>query len=467
MKNKDILNQIKKIHFIGIGGISMSGLAEILHRRGYKVTGSDSGESDLTKHLQKLGITVYKGHSASNISPETELIVYTAAISEDNPELIEAGRRNIKIMDRAMLLGIIMSWYPFSVAVAGTHGKTTTTSMVSDIFLSAGKEPTITLGGMLPSINSNFRIGSSEFFIAEACEYFDSFLKFYPTIGIILNVEADHLDYFKDLEHIESSFRSFAENIPDGGALVINGSIPSLNKITPGLTCKVLTYGTPEDDWYAEDITHIEEGYAFNVVGLGKNMGRFTLKMYGEHNIQDALAACAACYEAGISPEEIRHGLAVFKGPRRRFEYIGSVNGVNVIDDYAHHPTEIKACLMAARDYPHKNIFCVFQPHNYTRTRSLLNEFADALILADKVVLLDIYSNRESNMQGVHSLNLLEKIKEKGKEAYYFSTFDDAEKFLLKKSFPGDLLITMGAGNVNFLGENILRTGLSTLSTDF
>lgn len=466
MENYNLLKTNRNIHFIGIGGISMSGLSEILHRRGYRITGSDSTPSKITRHLEELGIRVYYGHHPDNLPTDAELIVHTAAVKDDNPEMMEAKERGLPVIDRALLLGIIMKWYKNPIAVSGTHGKTTTTSMISEIFLAAELDPTITLGGVLPAIGGNFRMGGSENFIAESCEYFDSFLKFYPRIGIILNIEEDHLDYFKNLHHIETSFHTFALNIPKDGTLVINGALSSLKKITEDLPCKVITYGTTSDHWYAENISIDTEGrYSFDLIGFGDKKGRISLSVYGKHNIENALAACAASVESGVDMVSIQKGIANFKGTCRRFEYKGSISGIEIFDDYAHHPTEIRACLQGASLYPHNNLWCVFQPHNYSRTKTLLDEFGKSFVLADKVVLLDIYSNRETNPSIVHSLDLLKKVKETGKEAHYFSSFEEAETFLLENCFPKDLLITMGAGDVYLLGESMLRTGLSTLST--
>ena len=446
------------VHFIGIGGISMSGLAEILLDEGFTISGSDSKESDLTKHLEAKGISVFYGQKASNIIPGIDLIVYTAAIHEDNPEFAQAKAQGLPMLSRAELLGQIMDNYELSIAVAGTHGKTTTTSMISQILLEAKTDPTITVGGILEAINGNLRVGESEVFISEACEYTNSFLNFRPKYSIILNVEAEHLDFFKDLDDIRKSFHKFAANTLADGATIINGEIDNYTEIVKGLPQRIITYGLNSSyDYYAENITYDEKACAiFSVMHDGQKIMDVHLNVPGKHNVSNSLAAIALCDIMDIPNEAVISGLLKFGGANRRFQYKGKIDGITIIDDYAHHPTEIKATLTAAANYPHERLVLVFQPHTYSRTKAFLDDFAEVLSMADVVVLADIYAAREQNTYGVSSKDILNLLKKKGTEAYYLPSFEEIEKFLLKNCINGDLLITMGAGNVVEIGEALL-----------
>lgn len=446
------------VHFIGIGGISMSGLAEILLDEGFTISGSDSKESDLTKHLEAKGISVFYGQKASNIIQGIDLVVYTAAIHEDNPEFAEAKAQELPMLSRAELLGQIMDNYEQSIAVAGTHGKTTTTSMISQILLEAKTDPTITVGGILEAINGNLRVGESEVFISEACEYTNSFLNFRPKYSIILNVEAEHLDFFKDLDDIRKSFHKFAANTLADGATIINGEIDNYAEIVEGLPQKIITYGLNSSyDYYAENITYDEKACAiFSVMHDGQKIMDVHLNVPGKHNVSNSLAAIALCDIMNIPNVAVISGLLKFGGANRRFQYKGKIDGITIIDDYAHHPTEIKATLTAAANYPHERLVLVFQPHTYSRTKAFLDDFAEVLSMANVVVLADIYAAREQNTYGVSSKDILNLLKKKGTEAYYLPSFEEIEKFLLKKCINGDLLITMGAGNVVEIGEALL-----------
>lgn len=446
------------IHFIGIGGISMSGLAEILLKENFTISGSDAKESPLTKALEEKGATVYYGQRASNICDSVEVVVYTAAIHPDNPEFACAAEKGIPMLTRAQLLGQIMRNYNTSIAVAGTHGKTTTTSMVSHILLEGDCDPTISVGGILPAIGGNIRVGKSETFLTEACEYTNSFLSFFPKISIILNIDADHLDFFKDIHDIRHSFRLFAELLPADGSLIINADTPEYESIIKDLSCGVITYGLEtKADYAAQDITFDSLGRAsFTVIKNGQALTSCTLQVPGLHNVSNALASFAAGELLGLSKEIITAGLQSFTGTERRFQNKGSIANITVIDDYAHHPTEIMATLKALNNYPHKTAWCVFQPHTYTRTKALLTEFADALSLAERVILADIYAARESNTLNISSEDLQKLIVEKGTPCEYFSTFDEIENFLLENCTPGDLILTMGAGDVFKIGEHLL-----------
>lgn len=446
------------VHFIGIGGISMSGLAEILLNRHFTVTGSDARKSELTTHLEEKGASVIYGQTAQNITPHIDVVVFTAAIHEDNPELAAARAQNIPCLTRAQLLGQIMRNYPTPVAVSGTHGKTTTTSMISEILLAADTDPTLSVGGILSSIHGNIRVGKSPLFVTEACEYTNSFLSFYPKISLILNIEADHLDFFKDIQDIRHSFQKFASLLPKDGTLIINGDISNLSEITGTLECRVITYGREASfDYYPENITYDHFARpAYDLCHNGRRE-RITLGVPGEHNIYNSLAAAALADVLGISMQHIKTALASFHGTDRRFQLKGTANGVTIIDDYAHHPTEIGATLSAAANYPHRKLWCVFQPHTYTRTKAFLPEFARALCAADHVVLADIYAARETDNLGISSQTLQKKIQELGTACDYFPSFEQIELFLEKNCSPGDLLITMGAGDVVNIGENLLK----------
>ncbi len=455
-----------KVHFIGIGGISMSGLAELLHTMHFTVTGSDAKMSTTTDHLEELGITVFYGQRPSNITSDTNLVVYTTAVKEDNPELMEVRRLEIPVIDRAELLGQVMKRYSDAIAVSGTHGKTTTTSMISQILLEAGLDPTVSVGGILDSIGGNIRIGSSDHFVVEACEYTNSFLKFSPTTGIILNIEPEHLDFFKDIDDIRSSFKKFTELLPENGLLILNSDISNISYFTKGLACPFITYSITSETSSAEDALH--HYYAGNIHYDEQGFGRYSLyedgefltdinlNVVGSHNISNSLPAIALARSYQIPMSVAADSLTRFTGTKRRFEKKGTISGVTIVDDYAHHPSEVKATLEAARNYPHSRIWCVFQPHTYSRTRSFLNDFADSLSLADKIVLTDIYAARENDPGDISSKDLEAALKKKGKDVIHIKNFDDIQNYLLENCTNGDLLITMGAGDVVTIGNDLL-----------
>ena len=446
------------IHFIGIGGISMSGLAEILLTEGFTVSGSDMKHSALTDMLERKGVSVSYKQTAENLTDDIDLVVYTAAIRKDNPEFAAIAERGLPSLTRAQLLGQIMRNYEVPVAISGTHGKTTTTSMVSEVLLAADADPTLSIGGILPSIGGNIRVGKSGYFVTEACEYTNSFLSFFPKIGIILNVEEDHLDFFKDIHEIRESFHKFASLLPQDGLLIINGGIEGLSVITRDLKCRVVTFGNDASyDYYYSDLTFDEMACpSFLLHSRDGRTQALYLSVPGEHNALNALAAVALSDALSLPEETVYSALSRYHGTDRRFEYKGTIGGVTVIDDYAHHPTEIAATLHTAKNYPHKRLWCVFQPHTYTRTKAFLPQFAQALSLADKVVLADIYAAREKDTLGISSRTLQDELTKSGKECFYFPSFDEIENFLLENCTDGDLLITMGAGDVVKIGENLL-----------
>ncbi|MGO5335302.1 UDP-N-acetylmuramate--L-alanine ligase [Bilifractor sp. LCP19S3_H10] len=447
------------VHFIGIGGISMSGLAAILLKEGFVVSGSDSHESELTDRLQAAGARIAYQQAADNITDGINVVVYTAAIHPSNPEYAAAVAKKIPLLTRAQLLGQMMKNYKIPICVSGTHGKTTTTSMAAHILMAADMDPTISVGGILPLIKGNYRIGSNNTFLMEACEYTNSFLSFFPKISIILDIDADHLDFFKDLDDIRHSFRKFAELLPDDGVLIINADDPACKMITKGLTCKIITYSMSNKGEYTADlVTYDKRGNAsFRALYKGNPIGNFSLQVPGQHNVSNALAAIALARELGIDAATIENGFESFHGTNRRFEYKGKMKcGATVIDDYAHHPTEIKATLHTAERVPHETIWCVFQPHTYTRTKALLPQFAEALSIADHVVLADIYAARELDIYGVSSRDLQAEIQKLGTDCDYFPSFEEIEDFLRANVKDGDLVITMGAGNIVQVGEDLI-----------
>ncbi len=441
------------IHMVGIGGISMSALAHMLKFFGARVSGSDRCETEITKKLSAAGIDVKIGHSPDNIQ-EPNLVCYTAAIPKDNPELVKAKSLGIPILERAELLGQLMKLYKCPIAVAGTHGKTTTTSMLSLVLLEASLNPTILVGGELEQIGGNFKIGSKDYLVLEACEYVESFLHFNPFMSIITNVEEDHLDYFTDISHIISAFESFARLNSPLGCIIVCSDDKNTQTVVQNIKNKIIKYGifSRNNDFYAENIRLSTSGKTcLSVYAYGKHAIDLELSVHGNHNIQNALAAFAAAWELGISPEVIKRGLERFGGTKRRFESLGSFGDVAVVDDYAHHPTEIRSTLETAKTLTKGKVWCVFQPHTYSRTKAFLAEFAEALSIADQVIVADIFAAREPHDGTIHSRDLAEKID----NALYIDNFSAIEKYIKENAQPGDLVITMGAGDIYKVG-NIL-----------
>ena len=446
----------KKVHFIGIGGISMSGLAAVLLNNGFKVSGSDSKESHITNSLKEKGAEIYIGHKKENIQ-DVDLVVYTAAIPQDNPEIVEAKDKNIHLMDRAEFLGLIMKGHKYNVAVSGTHGKTTTTSMITNMTLKADLDPTILVGGELDVIGGNYRIGSSEYFVTEACEYKESFLKFFPYIGIILNIDADHLDYYRDLNHITETFKKFSTLIPEDGYLIGYNGDENVSNILKEAKCNTISYGFENADIVAKNIEYNNRGCAsFTVCKDNKDLFSLQLNMPGKHNVLNALSSIAVGLIFGLPYENIIEGLAECKGAHKRFEYKGEIDGITVIDDYAHHPVEIKATLSTAKKIPHKKTICVFQPHTYTRTKTLFNEFTEAFNEADELVLMDIYAAREKDTGLVSSDELGDAIRATGVKCTNVHSHDEAVQYVKTILEPGDMLLTVGAGDVVLVGEKLL-----------
>lgn len=445
------------IHFVGVGGISMSALAAIMLERGWQVSGSDLRESTLTDRLQSAGATITYGHRAENVNG-ADAIVFTSAVKPDNPELMQASALGIPVFARAELLGQLMAEASCGIAIAGTHGKTTTTAMIGLMLDLAGCEPTVLVGGELEAIHGNVKVGNGRYLVAEACEYFDNFLSLQPRIGIILNIDADHLDYFQDLEHIKRTFRRFAELIPADGALIACHDDVNVRAILPGLNCPVVTYGLqPGADWRAEDVELQAGGSRFTVVHQSARLGTAQLSVPGEHNVLNALAAIAAGRLVDLPMDSIATNLAAYHGTHRRFDYQGEFNGAVIYDDYGHHPTEIRVTLAAARTYHPGRLICVFQPHTYTRTKALMQEFAGAFALADQVIITDIYAAREKDTFGVNSEQLAEQMQTRHPNAQHIGSLEQASEFLRQELRPGDLLITMGAGDVYRIAGMLLQ----------
>jgi UDP-N-acetylmuramate--alanine ligase len=460
-------NRPAHVHFLGIGGISMSGLAKLLLLKGFTVSGSDDNDSDLVEELKAKGARVNLGLKAENITDDIDVVIYTGSIHPDNPEFREVRRRGLPELSRGQLMGELMRNYPHAVGISGTDGKTTTTALLSMILLDAGYDPTISVGGIVPGINSNFRTGNSPYFVVESCEYTNSFLDFFPTDAVVLNIREDHLDFFKDLDDIRNSFRRFGALVPAGGLLVINGEIPSHDRLFSRLNATVKTYGLKEDDktgicsfdYVAANISYDEKGRGnYDLYEKGQLLGRVSLGLVGRHNVSNSLAAIAVARKYGVPFSSMVKTLKEFTGAKRRFEYKGLFNGAELYDDYAHNPDEITATLTAAKNHPHKRLITVFQPHTYSRTKALLHEFVKALSMSDVVIMADIYAAREIDDGTISSKDVRDLLEKNGKEAYYFSTFGEIENFLSKFSSTGDLLITMGAGDIVNVGDELLRS---------
>ena len=441
-------------HMVGIGGVSMSTLAEVLHNDGIIVTGSDIAENPAVQHLRQMGIDIKIGHNSANIAG-ADFIVRTAACHDDNPEIAAARAVGIPVFERAQAWGAIMKNYKNAVCVSGTHGKTTTTSMISHILVAAGKDPTVMIGGTLPLFNGGLHSGSGDTIVMESCEYYNSFHNFFPTIALILNIEADHLDFFKDIEDIKNSFRHFASIVPEnGGCVIANGDDKNTMDALHGLNRRIVTFGLGENnDIRAQNIKSLGAQTEFDVIYEGKLFSHVNIRVPGGHNVKNALAAAAAAIVLGIPPIAASYGLAGFTGAGRRFEFKGKYNGADIYDDYAHHPSELHALLTTASSLGYKRIICAFQPHTYSRTNALFDDFVKELKLADIAILAKIYAARETNVIGISSGDLAAKIP----GSIYCTTFDELEQTLRSLARPGDLILTVGAGDIYKVGEALAR----------
>lgn len=459
MPNIDRLKKYNKIHMCGIGGVSMSGLAEILVNWGFEVTGSNNVENDATKKLKENGINVTIGHHAENVVG-ADVVVYTAAINPENIELKTARLLNIETIERSDFLGEITRCYKDTITVAGTHGKSTTTSMLSLCFLEADKDPSIQVGADLAQINGNYKVGKSEYFVLEACEYVESFLKFSPKSTIILNIDNDHLDYFKNLDNIKNAFIKYVKLLPSDGVLVLNADDKNCLELQNHTGTKVLTYGIENENanFIAKNIEFDNDGLpSFDVYKNGDFYENIKLSVTGIHNVSNSLSCIAMCDAYGIETKDIKTALEKFTGAGRRFEFKGKVNGACIYDDYGHHPTEIISTSKALMNKKFNKSWVIFQPHTYSRTKALLDEFAKSLLNFDNIIVLDIYAAREKNTYGISSKDLADKIKSMGKEALYIPSFEECVKYLKENVKENDVVLTQGAGTVTEIG-NLLVT---------
>lgn len=447
------------IHFIGIGGISMSGLAALMLSKGYSISGSDQKTSSITDHLKELGITVYEGHDPSQIKG-ADLIVYTDAIHMDNPEYRAAVQQKIDIVDRATFLGSVMRNFHVSVAVSGTHGKTTTTSMIATAIKDAPFSPTIMVGGNLGEISGNVRIGTGDFFLTEACEYRANVLKYFPSTAIILNIDEDHLDFFDNIDHILDTFRQYAGNLGKGDTLILNKDDERAYSMRNATEADIVTISIKSDaDYMAKnlDVDPITGHIRYELYIRGKNCGEVAMNTMGLHNVTNSLAAIAACVENGIAIEEAVAGVQKYHGVGRRLEFKGVVDDVRVIDDYAHHPTEIASTLHALKPTVTNRLICIFQPHTYTRTKLLLDSFSHSFKESDITIIANIYAAREKDYGDIHSKTLVDAVKANHDQALYIGEQDDILDYIMEKSRPGDVILTMGAGDIYRVGERFLE----------
>ena len=459
MPNIDIIKKYKNIHMIGIGGVSMSGIAAILKNFGFHVSGSDRVNSDTVQELINKGIKVTVGHNLEDVA-KSDVVVYSAAIKQDDPEMLEAKRLNIETIERADFLGALTKCFKDTICISGTHGKTTTTSMISLCFVEALKDPSIQVGATLKAIDGNYRVGNSEHFIIEACEYVESFLKFSPKAEIILNIDNDHLDYFKNFENIKNAFVKYVKLLPDDGVLVINGDDTNCLDLPQYTNAKSISYGisNKNTDYFAVNIVFDNDGFPeFDVYKHDEFFDRIKLSVPGMHNVLNSLATIALCTEYGIDKKDIKSALNKFTGANRRFEFKGKVNGASIYDDYGHHPTEIVATSKSLMNKKYNKSWVVFQPHTYSRTKTLLNDFAKALLNFDNIIILDIYAAREKNTYGISSKDLADKIKSLGKDAKYIPDFDACVNYLKENVKENDIIMTLGAGTVTQIGPMLIK----------
>mgnify|MGYP001625492365 FL=1 len=457
MPNINNLKKYKNIHMIGIGGISMSGIAEILANLGFSVTGSNNVDSEILHTLRKAGIKVFIGHNAQNVVG-ADCVVYTAAIPKNNVELVHAKELGIPTIERSDFLGELTRCYKNTIAISGTHGKTTTTSLVSLCFLEAKKDPSIQVGAILEELNGNYRVGNSENFIIEACEYVESFLKFSPKSEIILNIDNDHLDYYKNFENIKKAFIKYVKLLPDDGHLIINADDLNCLDLPVYTKASTIKYGIENEDvdFQAKNIQFDEDGFPeFDVYKYNEFYGHIKLSILGKHNVLNVLACIALCDTYEISKTDIINAISKFKGADRRFEYKGNVNGAKIFDDYGHHPTEVFATAKALENKKYNESWVVFQPHTYSRTFNLLNDFAHSLLEFDHIIITDIYAARETNTYNISSKDLVDEINKLGKEAIYIPLLEDCASYLKNNVKQNDIVLTLGAGTVTNVGPMI------------
>ena len=439
-------------HLVGIGGVSMAPLAEVLHGMGMVITGSDMHESATVEHLRSLGIQVAIGHRAENLNG-AKLVIRTAAAHNDNPEISGAHARGIPVFERAQAWGAIMRGYKNALCISGTHGKTTTTSMCTHIAMAAQADPTVMIGGTLPLLGAGHRVGRGDTIILESCEYCNSFLSFFPTVAVILDIEADHLDFFKDLADVEHSFRTFADLVPEDGVIVANRDDENTMHTLEGETRPMVTFGLEEGDVHAANLTWNRGLPTFDIIWKGQPFAHVSLRVPGVHNVKNALAAAASAIVLGMPAKAVEDGLSAFRGAARRFEHKGSYHGAEVYDDYAHHPGELKALFAAARSLGYDRIICAFQPHTYSRTKALFDDFVQVLQEPDVTLLAEIFAAREDNTIGISSRDLAERIP----GSRYFATLPEVTDALAQLARPGDLILTVGAGDIYTAGEALVQ----------
>ena len=459
MPNIENIKKYKKIHMIGIGGVSMSGIAEILLNWGFSVSGSNNVDSEILHTLKKAGIEIYIGHKAENVIG-ADCVVYTAAISKDNPELVHAKELGIPVIERSDFLGELTRCYENTIAISGTHGKTTTTSLVSLCFIESSKDPSIQVGAIIPELDGNYRVGNSENFIIEACEYVESFLKFSPKAEIILNIDNDHLDYYKNIENVKKAFIKYVKLLPENGHLIINADDNNCLDLPIYSKAHCIKYGIENDDvdFLAKNIIFDDDGFPeFDVYKYNEFYEHIKLSIPGKHNILNALACISLCDSYKISKKHIKYALSKFKGADRRFEFKGSFNGAKIYDDYAHHPTEILATAKALKNKKYNKSWVVFQPHTYSRTFNLLKDFANALLNFDNIIITDIYAARENNTYDISSKDLVNEINFLGKNAIYISKLEDCATYLKENVKKDDIILTLGAGTVTTIGPMIVK----------
>ena len=449
------IKKFKNIYMIGIGGISMSGIAYILKSYGYNISGSNNVENNMTESLIKDGINVFVPHDYNNISNIIDLVIYTAAISKDNKELIHAKELNIPMMERGEFLGELTKLFNNTIGISGTHGKTSTTSMVSLCFLEANLDPSIQVGSVLKQLNGNYRVGKSDYFIIESCEYKDSFLNFHEKSAIVLNIDNDHLDYFKNMDNIKKSFKNYVSHITD--VLVINGDDKNCLELALHTNAKILTFGLNENNnYYAKNIAYNDLGYpSYDLYKDKKYITRIGLSILGKHNVLNSLSCIALCDYYNIEIETIKRGLLNYTGAARRFEYKGEFNGAKVYDDYGHHPTEVEAVSNSILNKKFKNSWVIFEPHTYSRVKNHASDFAKSLINFDNIIITDIYAAREINEFNVSENDIINELKKLNKESIHISKYEDIKTYLKEKVENDDLILTLGAGNVTKLSEEL------------
>ncbi len=451
------IRDYKHVYMVGIGGISMSGLAEILKKWGFTVSGSDSNSSLQTEHLEKNGIHVNIGQVASNITSAIDLLVYSAAIKKDNPELVKAKELGILCVERGNFLGEITKLFTNTIGIAGTHGKTSTTSMVAGAFLEDNRDPSIQVGAYLDTIDGNYRVGNSEYFIIEACEYCDSYLNFHQKSAIVLNIDNDHLDYFGTIDNIEKSFRKYVALLPEDGYLILNRDDEKCYNLRNYTKAKVITVGSSDvADWTFKNVTFDDDGFAsYDVYHFNENKGNIKLKVAGMHNVFNSLCCIALCNSYGITVETVNRALSKFHGASRRLEYKCLLNGAKVYDDYGHHPTEIMATVQGIKNKKYNESWVVFEAHTYSRLLTHLKEFAQSLIHFDHIIIIDIYAAREINQFNVTEEDLIKEINKLGKKALHISDNEEVINYLKNNVKEGDIVLTLGAGNVTKIANRL------------